>query len=222
MREADWSKSNDLEQMAALLKRRLSPRKWRLFVCACCRQVWAMLDDECARRGVEVAEAYADGGATVAMCHAVAEKVRAAMNANVPRWTVYRAVCDALADEVGRTKAEEAARNVGLAAHQATGVMAVRQAQPSVFRDIAGNPFRPSPPLSPGVLAWNDRLIPRLAQAAYDDRLPDGTLVPYRLAIIGDALLDAGCDDEELLSHLRSAGPHWRGCWGVDLLLIKS
>jgi hypothetical protein len=88
--------------------------------------------------------------------------------------------------------------------------------------DIFGNPFRPFPSLSPAVLAWNDRTVPRLAHAIYDDRLPEGTLDPGRLAILADALLDAGAEDEELLSHLRSDGPHYRGCWSVDLLLGKS
>jgi len=36
-----------------------------------------------------------------------------------------------------------------------------------------------------------------------------------------DALLDAGCDNEDILAHCRSEGPHVRGCWVVDLLLGK-
>jgi len=41
------------------------------------------------------------------------------------------------------------------------------------------------------------------------------------LAILADALEDAGCSDNEVLSHCRSPGPHARGCWIVDLLLGK-
>jgi hypothetical protein len=51
--------------------------------------------------------------------------------------------------------------------------------------------------------------------------MPARTLDPTRLAILADALLDAGCDAEELIQHCRSAGPHVRGCWAVDLLLGK-
>jgi hypothetical protein len=92
-----------------------------------------------------------------------------------------------------------------------------------LLRDIFGNPFRPSPTLPPAVLAWNDRTIPRLAEAVYEERkMPEGTLDPARLAILADALLDAGCDDEALLAHLRGPGPHVRGCWAVDLILGKS
>jgi hypothetical protein len=35
-------------------------------------------------------------------------------------------------------------------------------------------------------------------------------------------LAEAGCGDAELLGHLRSTGPHYRGCWAVDLILGRS
>ncbi len=95
--------------------------------------------------------------------------------------------------------------------------------QATLLRDIFGNPFSPSKPLPSAILTWNDRLLPRLAHSIYDDRrLPDGTLDPSRLAILADALLDAGAEDEELLAHLRSPGPHVRGCHAVDLVLGRS
>jgi hypothetical protein len=56
----------------------------------------------------------------------------------------------------------------------------------------------------------------------YEDRkMPEGTLDNARLAILADALLDAGCSDEDLIQHLRSPGPHVRGCWAVDRILGK-
>ena len=58
----------------------------------------------------------------------------------------------------------------------------------------------PPQPLPPTVLAWSDGTVPRLAQAIYDDRkMPEGTLDTSRLAILADALLDAGCDNEALI-----------------------
>ena len=42
-----------------------------------------------------------------------------------------------------------------------------------------------------------------------------------RLPLLADALLDAGCDDEYLLAHCRSDGPHVRGCFPVDLVIAK-
>ncbi|MFL5340226.1 MAG: hypothetical protein ACJ8F7_08735, partial [Gemmataceae bacterium] len=90
----------------------------------------------------------------------------------------------------------------------------------ALLRCIFGNAFRPSPPLSPAVLAWSDGTVRRLAEAIYEERqLPAGTLNAGHLAILADALLDAGCDDEALIQHCREPGPHVRGCWAVDLIL---
>jgi hypothetical protein len=88
----------------------------------------------------------------------------------------------------------------------------------ALLRDVIGNPFRPVSVerdwISPTALA--------LAQVAYEARsLPGGELDPARLAILADALEDAGCNEDEMLGHLRSPGPHVRGCWMVDLLLGK-
>ena len=61
-----------------------------------------------------------------------------------------------------------------------------------------------------------------LARAAYEERiLPSGHLDPARLAILTDALEEAGRTDEAILSHLRFPGPHVRGCWALDLILGK-
>ena len=63
----------------------------------------------------------------------------------------------------------------------------------------------------------------RLAQAAYDERhMPEGTLDKVWLAVLGDALEEAGCSDADILNHLRGPGPHVRGCWVIDLCLGKS
>ena len=61
-----------------------------------------------------------------------------------------------------------------------------------------------------------------LARAAYDQReLPAGTLDTARLAVLADALEDAGCANADILNHCRRPGVHVRGCWAVDLLLGK-
>lgn len=91
----------------------------------------------------------------------------------------------------------------------------------TLIHDIFGNPFRPVT-IGPTWLAWNDRTIPKLAQAIYDERqLPSGHFDAGRLAILADALEEAGCANADILSHCRSPGPHVRGCWVVDLLLGK-
>jgi hypothetical protein len=47
--------------------------------------------------------------------------------------------------------------------------------------------------------------------------MPSGHLNRQRLAVLSDALEDAGADTE-LLEHLRGPGLHVRGCFAVDLL----
>ena len=90
--------------------------------------------------------------------------------------------------------------------------------QANLVRDIIGNLFHPVA-LD---LAWQTPTVTALATATYEERmLPAGTLDPDRLAVLADALEDAGCDNADILSHLRGAGPHVRGCFVVDLLLGK-
>jgi hypothetical protein len=86
------------------------------------------------------------------------------------------------------------------------------------LRDLIGNPFRPAS-LTP---SWLTPVVVNLAHAAYYNRiLPSGLLDNGGLAILADALEEAGCDNADILSHLRGPGPHRRGCWPVDLLLGK-
>jgi hypothetical protein len=70
---------------------------------------------------------------------------------------------------------------------------------------------------------WRTPAVLSLAQAAYEQRsLPSGHLDSTCLSVLADALDEAGCTDEAVLSHLRAPGPHVRGCWAVDLPLGKS
>jgi hypothetical protein len=50
-------------------------------------------------------------------------------------------------------------------------------------------------------------------------RINDGTLDATTLAVLADALDEVGCDNGDILAHLRSPGIHVRGCWAVDLIL---
>ena len=87
-----------------------------------------------------------------------------------------------------------------------------------LLRDIFGNPFRPIS-INP---IWLTPTVTTLATASYEERImPSGELDPARLAVLSDALEEAGCDSPDILAHLRSPGPHVRGCWPVDLLLGK-
>ena len=71
-------------------------------------------------------------------------------------------------------------------------------------------------------MSWGNGRVREMAQAAYDDRhLPGGTLDNDRLAVLGDALEEAGCAEAEILRHCRQPGEPVRGCWVIDLLLGK-
>ncbi len=97
---------------------------------------------------------------------------------------------------------------------------AERAAQAELLRDLFADPSRPSPRADSAWLAWQGGTVRLLAEEAYRERrLPEGTLEAVRLAILADALEDAGCSDVELLAHLRGPGPHVRGCWALDLVL---
>jgi hypothetical protein len=98
-----------------------------------------------------------------------------------------------------------------------------RAAQADLLRDLFGPlPFRPVV-IVPSLFAWRDRTIVKLGRAVYEQRsLPDGRLDNARLAVLADALEEAGCSDKDLLGHLREQGAvHVRGCWCIDHLLAK-
>jgi hypothetical protein len=82
----------------------------------------------------------------------------------------------------------------------------------AVVRCVVGNPFR-SVTFSP---SWRTDTAVSLARQMYDDR--DFSAMP----ILADALQDAGCESDDILSHCRDAANiHVRGCWVVDLVLGK-
>jgi len=214
-----WLACNDPIALLDFLADKESLRKWRLLACACCRRLWPALAKE-ARLSVEAAERYADGqgsrrelrgargpyysGVRADNCASLAARPGQGFRRQV-RGVLVQAVLAANADADGwvrRTFPET--------------VAAEKAAQAALVRDVFGNPFYPVKP-DP---AWLTPTVVPLARTAYDDRiLPGGTLDHDRLAVLADALEDAGCDNAEVLSHLRGPGPHVRGCWGIDLIL---
>jgi hypothetical protein len=95
---------------------------------------------------------------------------------------------------------------------------AEQQAQVHILRDIFGNPFRlrPSRECVQTWITFNDSCALHIAEAAYMEGNFD------RLPILGDALEEANCTDDDLLVHCRKPSAHVKGCWVVDLLLGKS
>jgi hypothetical protein len=210
MTEEQWLETNTARVMVEYLTGQASERKLRLFACAACRRIWRVMQYEASHKAVEVSERFADGQAKrhelLRVVGAAEILADTAERDNLRGW------------HAARTAARAAAEDARTAALRAAEVAADAE----LLREHFGNPFRPFT-LSRDVLSWQDKTIVRLAQAAYDDRsLPSGTLDNTRLAILADALDEAGCADEQILTHLRGGGAHYRGCFVVDALLSKS
>jgi hypothetical protein len=250
MTEAEWLACAEPGNLLPFLRRKLGPRatdrKLLLFACACWRPVAHLLADPRPRAAVEAVEQFleergsirqvnaalvgAEAAAGQAAADSIAYASRAATFAAVAagrgtpyRYGAYDAACDTF-----NAVAHAAAYAAYEAANRASAAWGTAEwdghrGQCGLLRDIFGSPFRPAPSLPSAVLAWNDGTVRRLAQAAYDERqLPAGTLDAGRLGVLADALLDAACEDEEMVRHLRQPGPHLRGCWAVDVILGRS
>ncbi len=225
MTEEQWLCSTDLTWMLQFLRGKISDRKLRLFAVASCRHLLRQVQVRPVDvRAVDVAERYADGEASDAELAAAARYVPGPPSAHR---TAGFACQDTASMEAAANLADYAAENAAWAAgeHAASPVgadprspefaaaqAAERATQAAILRDLIGPlPFRVvhfDPAWrTPAVMAW--------AAFAYDDRrFAD-------LPILADALEEAGCTDAELLGHLRLAGPHFLGCWGLDAVLGK-
>jgi hypothetical protein len=240
MTEDEWLACTDPTPMLEFLRDKASDRKLRLFACACARRVWHLLESNHLRDSIDVLECYAEGaigadalleaqfGTHPLRCY------RDELFSGAPsekKWLPTYGMNRVTGAPLGVTDIRDGLEFFAL------GIAAVEweslgkkgrlstdteecSAQADRMREIFGDPFRPSPPLPAAVLAWNDGTVRRIAQGIYEERrLPEGTLDASRLAVLTDALLDAGCEDKALIEHCREPGPHVRGCWAMDALL---
>jgi hypothetical protein len=226
MTEHEWLTTNNAEVMRSFVEKQQKAartkqgrRKLRLFGTACFRSYvehdapktkprdLAML-----REVLDVAERYADGLASKDDLRLAREKDHR-----------IRKVHDGLVVWLLSESPQEAwlaSRHYYLG-DPTWPYEATDQRRAAMMREIFGNPFRVLEVPSRWV-KWNDGVILKLAQAAYDEReLPQGILRPAQLGVLADAFEEAGCTNKEMLAHLREVGPHVRGCWVVDLLLGK-
>ncbi len=221
-----------------LLRREPAARKVWLFCCACARRGEYLGDPRVAkdrRRGIETTEEFLDGriayadwrNASVDYLDAHYDAASTVVGHLFYGWTSsFEAAIDA-ADTIAREKwthpdedYEEYLSRFSLEeqATKRTAENERRRILSDLLRCVVGNPFR-TITLDP---AWLTRTVLGLAPVAYESRsLPSGTLDNLRLAILADALEDAGCHNAALLNHCRQPEDHVRGCWVLDALLTK-
>jgi hypothetical protein len=215
MTEGEWLAGDPLWRMPDAVVGRAGGRKLRLAGCAVCRRLWHLLADPRTRLAVEVAERFADGGAAPPELAAARRRAAAAAGRACENQAeaVYHAAEAAkfLAAPDGRDPegvAEALGWALDAAAHAAEG-----DGLAAVLRCVFGNPFRPVT-FDP---SWRTITAAALANMMYDSR--DFGAMP----ILADALQDAGCASDDILTHCRDPMQvHVRGCWVVDLVLGKT
>jgi hypothetical protein len=215
MTEQEWLACTDPEVLLKFVKGGASERRLRLFACACLRAAWPWTGEP-DHPAVGAAERFADGQADAAALLGVRNAPWSPPTFGVRFGPAKAVVVRAAATATTSPAAWSAARNAADASARIEGVPPEHpREQCDLLRDIFANPFRPVAVcpacLTPQVVA--------LARAAYDRRhLPSGELDQARLAVLADALEEAGCTDADLLNHCRRPGVHVRGCWVVDLV----
>jgi hypothetical protein len=243
MDEQDWMTwwdAFDLLSWCEDDEARLSQRKLRLFAVACCRTTWPLLTEDVIRRAIEVAELLADHQATLETLQAARSAAEAARRAAEPAARGAAATREDTLTYGFASLAELLTQEEFIYCYMAQDVadavlgLAFRAATPPqlwgtehedavaekvgdergdincrLVREIFCNPLRPVS-IAP---AWQTPQALALARTAYDERRWED------LPLLADALEEAGCTEEAILSHLRGPGPHVRGCWALDLVL---
>jgi hypothetical protein len=216
MTEAEWLTATDPSKVLKFLRDGPSDRKFRLFAMAACRHSLQCFGHYELDVAIDWADRSVDGTAITEL----PEDVRGAVE-----WATTE-MCESLncLGEAVRSMLTATVFDSGMAQYAAQAIIEAHQIadvdssaaneackQSVILRDIFGNPFRPVP-FDP---RWRTADVTALARGIYDEREFD------RLPLLADALMDAGCDHEDVLAHCRGDGPHVRGCWVVDLVLGK-
>jgi hypothetical protein len=216
--ERGWATSDDPGLMLdyVLKQERVDWRKVQLWGCACMRRIWTQLATEPSRRAVEVVERFADGQVTQEVVEK-AEKAAGSVKkgdrqANRAAWLLTQ-----LCSQTPSFPPSHVSDAVAGTAADSSGQSIERKEHAGLLRDVFGpHPLR-AIAVEP---SWRTTAVVALARAAYEERyLPSGELDRIRLGILCDALEESGCDNAEIIEHLRGPGMHVRGCHVLDLLL---
>jgi hypothetical protein len=208
--EEEWLTCNDPQAMIQFLRVKGKKRKLALFGVACCRRISRLCQDERSALAIDVAERYADRQARIDELRMANRQARPPAG-DYSRWD--RVALDRYLAE--HAVLCNAASNALLVSEYALKA-AFRQGrekkhQCALLREVFGNPFQRVRIRK----AWLTPAVQGLAEVIYDERAFD------RFPVLADALEEAGCDNTDLLCHLRGPGPHVRGCFALDTLLAK-
>jgi hypothetical protein len=219
-----WNASTDPDRMLDAVAGRLSDRKLLLFICECARRVGGLLPPGVPNlipRVEAAAEVNGDEERDAVLREALDRSLAGGADwvsvlVRRPKWVhgLVQFAAGLLRNLEWRAvvPAAELAATEYLAPSLNTSPRRDHPEQAALLRCVAGYPFLPAA-LDP---AWRTSDVVSLAAGIYAERAFD------RLPILADALMDAGCCADNFQSHLRSPGPHVRGCWVVDLILGKS
>ena len=215
MKEAEWLAATDPMPMYRFLWRNTSDRKFRLFGSACVRLVCSSTCDEVPSE-IATVEKFADGCATKAAMKKARTSLRQKRHVldTVVVEMRQKWLCYWLAEVAASEKAYGfiLSELVRLSSEVQDISIPESDALTGLFRELFGNPFH-SIVVDP---SWLTSTVLALAECIYADQAFD------RCSILADALQDSGCDHEDLLNHLRSPGPHYKGCWALDLVLGRT
>ena len=217
MTEAEWLAATDPTPMLQFFKGKASDRQLRLFAAACCLHVWPLLDHPPSRLAIDVAVRYADGEADRDELKTARRTVGEvfSLNDSYLQSQIAVAVCDEPPKVVRAVSGIEQLLTrqyeVERRPHRAKVGTVPTPRYTALFRDIFSNLFRPVA-VDP---SWLTSDVVALAKGIYSEHAFD------RMPILADALQDAGCDSDDILTHCRGLSPHVRGCWVVDLVLGK-
>jgi hypothetical protein len=216
--ESEWLVSTQPVKMMEHLRGHATDRKLRLFSVACCRSEWAVFDP-LHHQILERWEGYADeilGEVGIALDLPITIKTQPSLITG----ECYDSTIAVVSSQDSWRGANAAARLMGQF-HVNPGnpdTWGGRNKQGAALaREIFGNPFQN---LDAEV---KDQSAIKLAREAYSKRtLPSGHLDKYLIRRLAGTLATDSAGLEPIFIHLRSPGPHVRGCWALDLVLRKS
>ncbi len=221
MREQHWTESRDPEQMVrglwTLVPTWITPRTLWSFIVGCYRLWWLTDDSLLYPRTSEFRQALVEALGELQRCGEIG-------------W-------DADWDSATQTFRKLSVR-LGSAQDLGTEVLGYQGLLPRhwfpIFRGVILQASRPGWSNSPEEVAgllrcifemdirsirvdrkgFNEDVV-RIAHRIYAENRFD------EMPVLGDALEEAGCQNEDVLAHCRCRTQHARGCWVVDLILEK-